>query len=209
MEISILIKGLVIGFTAAAVLGPIGIIIIQRTLRGGWKNGIASGLGVALADGLFGLIGGLGLTVVTSFMVGQQRWLRLIGGLILVIMGMRTLFSKVNFNEPEELETKKLGYLGDFSSIFLLTLSNPMTILFFAGVYTGIGVSGVGGGWSSALGFSIGVTIGSLILWIILSGGVNLLRTNFNKKVLIIFSRISGLLIIIFGIGIVLSSFNN
>ncbi|MBT4003854.1 MAG: LysE family transporter [Chloroflexi bacterium] len=203
-----MLKGLAIGFTGAAVLGPIGIIIIQRTLRGGWQTGIASGLGVALADGLFGLIGGLGLTAITSFMVGQQTWLRLIGGLILVIMGMNSLFTKVNFRETKEIETQKLNYLGDFSSIFLLTISNPMTILFFAGVYSGIGLAGVEGGWVSAVNFSLGVTLGSLFLWIVLSSGVNILRSNFKKELLILFSRLSGLIIIILGIGIVISSFN-
>jgi threonine/homoserine/homoserine lactone efflux protein len=123
-------------------------------------------------------------------------------------MGMNSLFTKVNFRETKEIETQKLNYLGDFSSIFLLTISNPMTILFFAGVYSGIGLAGVEGGWVSAVNFSLGVTLGSLFLWIVLSSGVNILRSNFKKELLILFSRLSGLIIIILGIGIVISSFN-
>lgn len=207
MEISILVKGLFIGFAGAAVFGPISVIIIQRTLKRGWQSGFFSGAGVAVADGLYGLIGGLGLTAITSFMVGQQTWLRIIGGGVMILMGIGVIASKESNEVVDERKGKNLSFLGDFTSIFLLTISNPFTILYFAGVYAGIGLLGVDGGWVSAVYFSLGVTAGSMILWIILAGGVNKLSLKFNQKYLVYFSRLSGILIIILGIGILISIF--
>jgi threonine/homoserine/homoserine lactone efflux protein len=139
-------------------------------------------------------------------MIGQQTWLRIIGGGVLVIIGINAFKAKIHLNVNEKEEKTKLNFLADFSSIFILTVSNPMTILYFAGVYTGIGLSGVEGGWMRAVVFSIGVTFGSMIWWMALTGLVDQLRTKFNEKILINFSRLSGLLILIFGISIIISA---
>jgi len=98
LQINILIKAVVIGFTIAAVVGPIGLLCVQRTLQRGWKYGMFSGVGVASGDALYGLVGGLGLSLITNFLVGQQLWLRLVGGAVLVYLGIKAVFS------PKEIQ---------------------------------------------------------------------------------------------------------
>lgn len=86
MDISLLLKGLVIGFSIAAPVGPIGVLCIRRTLVQGRLYGFISGLGAASADAIYGAIAGFGLTFISNFLVEQQTWLRLIGGLFLFLL---------------------------------------------------------------------------------------------------------------------------
>ena len=99
MSINLLARGLIIGFSIAAPVGPIGVLCIRRTLDEGWAAGLVSGLGAASADTIYGFIAGFGLTFVSGFLVSQQVWLRLIGGLFLCYLGIRTLLSKPSRRE--------------------------------------------------------------------------------------------------------------
>ena len=202
MEITLLLQGIGIGFTVAATVGPISLLTVQRTLIRGWSYGFVSGLGVALADALYGFIGGLSLTVVIDFFVNQRNWLRLVGGIVLVYMGFKIAISSKGTKPAEENLQGKTGFLSAFTSIFFLTLSNPMTILFFAALYTGIGMSGVVDGGVKAGLFGLGIFIGSSIWWLLLTGGVNLLRSRFKPEMLGWINRITGILIALFGVWI-------
>ena len=196
------IKAIVIGFTVAAVVGPIGLLCVQRTLARGWKWGMASGLGVASGDALYGLIGGLGLSLVTNFLVGQQLWLRSIGGGVLIYLGVKAFVSPTALNAAEEQAPSTAGYLKAYSSIFLLTLSNPMTIIFFAGIYAGLGEIGIGSGWANAGMFALGILFGSLAWWVVLVSSVSALRSRFNPHLLSKLNRVSGVIIAGFGVWI-------
>jgi threonine/homoserine/homoserine lactone efflux protein len=193
-----------IGFTVAAAVGPISLLCIERTLRRGWRFGMSSGFGVATADALYGLIGGLGLTVVTNFLVRQQTVLRLVGGVVLVFLGLRTLLSKSDLKAAEERSSGVGGYLSAYTSIFLLTLSNPMTIISFAAIYAGIGNLGLGSNWVAAAVFCLAIFIGSSLWWLVLVSGVNQLRSRFKPALLVRLNRISGLVIAGFGVVILL-----
>ncbi len=199
MNIPFLFQGLVVGFTIAATVGPISLLTAQRTLLRGWRYGWVSGMGVALADALYGFIGGLGLTVVTDFFVNQQTWLRLVGGAALVFTGLRIAFRSREAKPAEERPQGAAGYLGAFTSIFFLTLSNPMTILLFAAVYTGMGMDGIPGGWTRAGLFGLGIFVGSGAWWLMLTGGVNLLRSRFQPAMLGWINRVTGAAIAGFG----------
>ena len=94
MNISFLLRGIVIGFSIAAPVGPIGVLCIRRTLAEGRLFGFASGLGAATADAIYGCIAGFGLTFISSLLIGQQMWIRLIGGLFLCYLGVRTLLAE-------------------------------------------------------------------------------------------------------------------
>lgn len=85
-------KGLAIGLAIAAPVGPIGVLCIQRSLHDGFKIGLMTGLGAALADGFYGLVAALGLTAISSLLITQQFWIRLIGGLFLLYLGLRLFF---------------------------------------------------------------------------------------------------------------------
>ena len=196
-EIHHLIKGLIIGLSIAVPVGPIGILCIRRTLTQGRVVGFLSGLGAATADAFYGAVAGFGLTFLSNFLIGQQTWLRLVGGVILCYLGIRTFLSKPA-EQGASVEENSLW--NAYLSTFFLTLTNPMTILFFAAVFAGLGVGSAGDHYVSAGILVLGVFIGSALWWLILSGFTGLLRGMFNPKRLQWLNRISGLIIIGFGL---------
>ena len=202
MDISFLLKGLIIGFSIAAPVGPIGVLCIRRTLTGGRASGLVSGLGAASADAIYGCIAGFGLAFISNFMVSQQAWLRLIGGLFLCYLGLKTLLTK-----PAEQAAlaEGNGLIGAYASTLLLTLSNPMTIISFAAIFTGLGLASTSGNYVSAGLLVLGVFIGSALWWLILSGVVGIFREKFNSHGLLWVNRISGAIITGFGLFALLS----
>ena len=197
MNISFLLSGLIIGLSIAAPVGPIGVLCIRRTLAEGWIYGLISGLGAATTDAFYGSIAGFGLTFISNILVSHQVWLRLIGGLFLCVLGIKTLLSK-----PAEkaASTKGNGLVVAYSSILLLTLTNPMTIISFVAIFTGLGLIGTSKNYLSAGILVFGVFIGSALWWLILSSGVGLFREKFNNRGLLWVNRISGVIITCFGL---------
>jgi threonine/homoserine/homoserine lactone efflux protein len=197
MDITFLLRGLVIGFSIAAPVGPIGVLCIRRTLAGGRASGLVSGLGAATADAIYGCIAGFGLAFISNFMVSQQVWLRLIGGVFLCYLGLKTLLAK-----PAEQTalSKGNGLIGAYASTFFLTLTNPMTILSFAAIFAGLGLANTSGNYVSAGILVLGVFIGSALWWLILSSSVGLFRAKFNPTSLRWVNKISGAIIIGFGL---------
>jgi threonine/homoserine/homoserine lactone efflux protein len=196
-EIHYLIKGLIIGISIAVPVGPIGILCIRRTLSRGRMVGFLSGLGAATADGFYGAIAGFGLTFLVDFLIGKQIWLRLIGGAVLCILGAKTFLSK-----PAEQGTSVDGSSRwhAYLSTFFLTLTNPLTILFFVAVFAGLGIGTEGGHYLLAGILVSGVFTGSAMWWLVLSGFTGLLQKLLNPKRLQWLNRISGLIILGFGL---------
>jgi threonine/homoserine/homoserine lactone efflux protein len=197
MDITYFYKGLIIGLSIAAPVGPIGILCINRTLSSGRIVGLLSGLGAATADAFYGSIAAFGLTFISSFLVQQVLWFRLIGGAFLCFLGIRTILSKTNNNAIQANPTSMLNAYG---STFLLTLTNPLTILAFTAIFSGIGLVSLNGSYSSAAITVIGVFLGSACWWFILSSLTSLLRDRISLNGLIWVNRISGLVILGFGI---------
>lgn len=190
----LLLKGVILGFSIAAPVGPIGVLCIQRTLSFGRWHGVVSGLGAATADAVYGAVAAFGLTMITIFLTSQMWWLQLIGGLFLIYLGVRTITTplviKTNTVNKQSLPMA-------YSSTFLLTLTNPATILSFSLIFAGFGLSTDEP--RTALMFIGGVFIGSGLWWILLSSGVSLLRTHISENMVWI-NRIAGLVLIGFGI---------
>jgi threonine/homoserine/homoserine lactone efflux protein len=197
MDFALFLRGLLIGFSIAAPVGPIGVLCIRRTLADGRASGLMSGLGAATADGMYGCVAGFGLTFISGILIDQQTWLRLFGGLFLCYLGIRTLLSK-----PAEQEVKVggTGLLGSYASTFLLTLTNPMTILSFVAIFAGLGLANTSGSYASALILVLGVFLGSAAWWLLLSGGVGLFRDRFNTRAMLWVNRVSGIVITVFGL---------
>ena len=148
-------------------------------------------------DAIYGSIAAFGLTFVSSFLVTQQTWLRLVGGVFLCYLGLKTLLTK----PAEQAATGKgKGLVGAFASTFLLTLTNPMTIISFAAIFAGLGLAGAGGSYLSAGVLVTGVFLGSALWWLLLSGGFGLFRKKFNPAGLRWVNRISGAVITGFGL---------
>ncbi len=197
MEIDLIIKGLVLGFSIAAPVGPIGILCIRRTLADGRLHGIVSGLGAATADAFYGALAGFGFTLVTSFLVGQQTWLRLFGGVFLCYLGISTFLSQP---AVEAAKARSGGLLQSFLSTLLLTLSNPMTIFSFIAVFAGVGLSSGVEKPLTVISFIGGVFCGSAAWWLLLSGAVGALRSRLTPNVFRWVNRLSGVIIVAFGV---------
>ena len=197
MDVSLFLRGLVIGFSIAAPVGPIGVLCIRRTLAEGQLYGLVSGLGAATADALYGCVAAFGLTFISGFLIGHKLWLSLIGGLFLLYLGIKTLLSKP---AEEAANAESRGLLGAYASTFLLTLTNPVTILSFVAIFAALGLGSTSGSYASALILVLGVFCGSAFWWLLLSGGVGLFRSKFNTRGLLWVNRISGVIIAIFGV---------
>src|SRR5258707_13782190 len=140
MDPSFLVRGLLIGFSIAATVGPMSIVYIQRTLYKAKAYGLVSGLGIATADAVYGCIAAFGLTLITNFLVSQQTWIRLLGGLFLIYLGLKTVLT-TPAERAAVARTKSNNFLGAYVSPFLLPLPNPLPLLSFAAIFPGIGVA--------------------------------------------------------------------
>jgi len=203
MDIINFYKGLVIGFSIAAPVGPIGVLCIRRTIASGRIVGLASGMGAATADAIYGCVAAFGLTFISNFLIREQFFLRLIGGAFLCYLGVKTFFSPPS---NTTVQASHLGLLSAYGSTFILTLTNPLTILSFAAIFAGLGMVKADGDYSSAAITVLGVYLGSACWWVLLSTGIHLLRTRVKPAGLNWVNRISGLVILGFGIAALLGA---
>lgn len=194
-----LLRGIVIGLAIAAPVGPIGVLCIRRTLADGRTAGLITGLGAATADLAYGAVAGFGLTFVSSALVAEQVWIRLIGGTFLCYLGARTLVSRPALAAASSVSSRR-GLGTAYASTLALTLTNPATILSFAAVFAGLGIAGTHGDYRSAGALVAGVGLGSALWWLILSSGVSLLRARMNTLALDWVNRVSGVVLLGFGL---------
>lgn len=196
--LGLLVQGIILGFSIAAPVGPIGVLCIRRTLQNGFKSGLASGLGAASADAVYGAIAAAGLTLAADFLAEQQIWLGILGGAFLLFLGVRTFRSPPPEADGQAPLTNKLG--GDYLSTFLLTLSNPITIFSFAAMFGGLS-AGTGTGFKTgAFVLVLGVFSGSALWWLGLSVSVNFFRKKFSAGVMQWVNRLAGAVIVVFGL---------
>jgi threonine/homoserine/homoserine lactone efflux protein len=196
-ELPMLSRGFVLGFAVAAVVGPIGVLCIRRTLTSGFSIGFLSGLGAATADAAYASLAAFGLTALTALLVEQRLGLRLVGGLFLVYLGVRTVRSAPSVHAAATAPPS--GLLAAFASTLALTLSNPMTILSFVGIFAGLGLS-VDGGTGGAVMLVLGVFVGSAAWWLVLASTVSAVRTRLTPRLFRAVNVLSGLVIVAFGV---------
>jgi threonine/homoserine/homoserine lactone efflux protein len=200
---SFLLRGLIIGFSIAAPVGPIGVLCIRRTLAEGRLSGFITGLGAATADAIYGSIAAFGLTFISNILIHQQGWIRLMGGFFLCYLGIKTILTSPL---QQQNNSGKNGTLpSNYASTFFLTLTNPLTILFFTAVFAGLGAGSSRGNFFSAGILVLGVFFGSALWWFLLSSAVGILSEKLNVTRLRWVNRISGMVILIFGIVALLS----
>jgi threonine/homoserine/homoserine lactone efflux protein len=197
MDLSFFARGMVIGFSIAAPVGPIGVLCIRRTLAEGRAIGFCSGLGAATADALYGAVAAFGLTAVSGALVSQQFWLRLVGGLFLCYLGYKTVSAKP---AAKSYAAPTRGLVGAFTTTLLLTITNPATILSFVAVFAGFGLGGSAGDYPAASLMVAGVFLGSAAWWLLLSLGVGLFREKIGPPQLRWINWLSGALLAGFGL---------
>jgi threonine/homoserine/homoserine lactone efflux protein len=202
MDLDLFPKGVIIGLSVAAPVGPMGVLCIRRTLTRGVLIGFVSGLGVAAADACFAAIAAFGLTSISNLLVENQSWIRFVGGLVLCYLGLKTIRSRAWPGELKDVGGSRGGRMGAFSSTLGLTLTNPTTIISFAAIFTGFGVTESGVGAASLV---VGVFLGSALWWLILAFAMGRLRLRIRPRQLTWVNRLSGAVILVFG-GIALAS---
>ncbi|MBI3751944.1 MAG: LysE family transporter [Chloroflexi bacterium] len=195
--LSLAIRGVVVGFTIAAAVGPISVLTIRRTIAHGQLYGLVSGLGVASADASYAGIAAFGLTAVSGLLVSGRVLLGLVGGAIIVLLGIRTIRSR-----PGEAATtaERPGLGPAFASIYALTMTNPMTILSFAAVFAGLGFAAGATTAGDAAALTIGVWAGSGLWWVVLTSLVGWLRGRVSYRGLVWINRASGTALVAFGL---------
>lgn len=191
------IKGLVLGISIAAPVGPIGIICIRRTLMYGMASGFVSGLGAATVDAIYGCVGVFGVSIVSVFLSDYRIHLHFLGGVFLLYLGYNTFKAA-----PAKItgSVNKKGIVKAYLSTAGLTISNPITILSFAGIFAGLGVGINESDYFAAFFLLTGVFMGALLWWLFLNFLVDKLRHSFDEKLLKIINKICGFVLVAFGI---------
>ena len=203
MEFNFFLKGMLLGFTIAAPVGPIGILCIRRTFQFGRLSGFFSGLGAAAADAVYGMIAAFGLTLISDFMIAGRLWLHLFGGIFLLYLGAKTFFAKSVDISRGSVTHKTL--IADFFSTFFLTFTNPLTVLSFLAVFAGLGLAEERSMYWNAVLLISGIFLGSAAWWMILSEGITLFRKRITQEMMVWVNRIAGLIISFFGLLALLS----
>jgi len=200
-----LIKGVLIGFTIAMSIGPIALLCISRTLKSGKLAGFSSGMGVATADGFYAMVAGLGVAAIIQFLGDYKGLFFVVSGLFLITLGVKIFLSKI---PSEKVSESGKDYLKNYFSTFALTIVNPMTILSFIAVFGTLGIGSDGDEPFSVLSISIfvlGAFLGSAVWYLVLCTGIDYLSKKLSSKSLTIINKVSGIVIVVFGILTLLS----
>ena len=189
------LRGIAIGFAIAAPIGPVGLLCIRKALADGRIAAIVAGLGAAMADTIFGAVVGLGLTVVSLFVAAHQTEFKLIGGTFMAILGAHTWRSAAFSMAPPQ---RGPGMLRDFVSTFLITMTNPATILGVIGVFAALGSAAQPADRADAGLLVAGIFSGSVLWWVVLASVASAVRSRFTPDRMRIFNHLSGALLLIF-----------
>lgn len=191
------IQGLILGASIAAIVGPITLLCIQRTLNFGLWSGVVSVLGAVTADGVYGAIGAFGLQTISGFLITYQYWFKLIGGLFLVYLGLNSLLkTKVHSN----IRVPHTNLWHDYFSTFALTLSSPLTILFYISAFASIGSVGEPMTLIDSLQMLVGILSGAICYEMTLISIVAYIRHKLSNTILHRLSQLSAISLIALGI---------
>jgi threonine/homoserine/homoserine lactone efflux protein len=204
MLLGFLLKGVLVGLIIAVPTGPVGVLCIRRTIFHGRLAGFVSGLGAATADAIFGIIAAFGLSVISDLLLDYQQWLRLGGAAFLLFIGITAftadpLEGTQTQRDPEDL-------IADFVSTFVLTITNPITILAFLAIFAGLGFGGAQATLGRAAILVLGVWFGSLLWWGLLAFGAGAMRLSFGRHHLVWIHRGSGGILVFSGVALLGSS---
>ncbi len=195
------VKGLVLGVSIAAPIGPIGVLCIRRTLGYGFFAGVAGGLGTALADGVYAALAAFGFAAVLGDLLGGNLWFRLCGAAFLLWLGWKG-WNAAPATRAAAIDARTLA--GTFAATFLLTLANPATVITFVALFLGLGLADAGDSIAAGIWLVAGVVLGSLGWWIVLSAIVAAMRDRLSERALAIVNRAAAGLMVGFALWIVL-----
>ncbi len=203
-ELEFYFKGILIGFIIAAPIGAIGALCVRRTITEGRRAGLLTGLGAAMADGVYGAIAGFGLTYISHLILQSEDWLRPIAGVFLLAIGIKIFISKPAIDtQPVKIRHS----LGDFSSAFFLGLTNPLTILAFLALFSALGLDKATHTYLTATALVIGVICGSILCWLLLIEAVSFFREKINHNSMTWVNKITGMFLLGCGVIAIISTF--
>ena len=199
MDLTLLIKGFVIGAAASIPLGPIGVLCIQRTINKNRNAGFFSGMGAAISDTLYAIIAGFSLSYIIDLIQKYELMFEVTGAIVLFFLGIH-IFRSHPVKDVQKFRKKGNSYFQDFLITFLLTFSNPLGVFIFLAIFTGSGIVLSIKEPFEALLVLTGIFSGACSWWFILTFVVSYFRHKFTLNVLWWFNKITGILIMIFSV---------
>ncbi len=198
IDVWLLITGIGVGIVFSAPVGPVNILCVQRAFRGGFLSGLAAGLGAALADTFFAAVSAFGVTAVSGFVEGHSTWLQAIGGLLLVVFGLRIANARPHLADEAPEPT---SLISTTAATFGMTITNPATVLGFLALFGSLGnLAPRPGDWVGAGFFVIGVAAGASAWWLAVTALVSVLRDRMTDQTLQRVNHFAGGLLIVFGV---------
>ena len=205
MDVGYIIKGIVVGIAVSAPLGPLGILTVQRTINKGFFSGFVSGIGAAFADIIYAAIAGFGISIIANFLEANQIIIRVVGGVLIAAVGIKIFYSNP-VKQIRKQRAQKTNFISDFISSFLITITNPLTVIVFGAAFAGLGLEESNTG--SAITYTlVGIFSGALLWWVGLTMLVNIFRKKIRLRNLWWINKITGALIVVFGIAVGISVF--
>lgn len=196
MTLGNIVDGVIIGVSASIPLGPIGVLVVQRTLNKGHLSGFVSGLGAALSDTIYAIIAGFSLSFIVGFIETQLLWIQIFGAIILISLGLK-IFNTNPAIQLRRQKKKTTSLIQDFFSTFALTVANPLAVFLFMAFFAGFRVVGSQNTLIDNLLLIGGVFVGAATWWLILSSLVNMFRSKINLRRLFWINKIAGSTIIV------------
>lgn len=206
MDITFIIKGIAIGILVSVPVGPVAVLAIQRSLNKGFKSGFITGIGAASADIIYAIIAGFSITFISDFLIENQTYIRIIGGVFLVFIGYK-IFTSNPAKQIRKHKTKGHNYYKDFLTSFFVTVSNPLTIIAFGAIFASFHMVNDKSASFSVIILIITVFSGALLWWVSLISIVTIFKNKIRLRNLLWINRITGLLIILFATLLIISSF--
>jgi threonine/homoserine/homoserine lactone efflux protein len=197
MFLTLVLKGILIGFLVSIPLGPIGILVIQRTVNKSRIAGLLSGMGAALSDTLYAIIAGFSLTFVIDFIREHEMLFQAFGAVVVLALGIH-IFFKDPVSDLRRNRLKGNTHFQDIISSFLVTVSNPLTVFVFLAVFTSSGVAINLEQPYHSFFVILGIFSGAFIWWFSLSGIVSLVKHKINLRILWWINKTTGILIVLF-----------
>ena len=206
--IEILLKGIILGLIVSMPPGPIGIVLINRTIKRGLLSGFVSGLGLATADTLLAVLAGLGFTVIISFIKEERFIITIIAGLVIIGVGLKVFLSNP-VKDMRNKEKSEKSLWRDFYSVFVLSISNPYTIFIFVAFFSGVNIAG--NVRPELLPFFLipGVFLGAICWWFFLSYFFSRFKKNIRLRAIVRINKVAGIVIIVIGVILLLSVFTS
>jgi threonine/homoserine/homoserine lactone efflux protein len=206
--IQLVLAGIGIGVLMAAPIGPVNVLVIQRTVAGGFWAGLAAGLGAVLGDGMLAAIAAFSIRAISDVMAAYSGVIQFVGGLLLIVFGLALLVTKPALTIPVGQKSRLQEHTGIIPQTFFLTVTNPGAILGMAAMIGGLG-SLIGGlnTYLEALLLVVAVMGGSLLWWLGLSELIATIRHRLTESRLKLINRIAGGVLVAFGLILLLDGF--